>query len=213
MPANVGGILPDLSIVASAEDTTYYNEKTNYVQAGGLLRFTEDSVAFVEGVYEITVDAGKHVYTKVSGTDVYTLKEGKAYVLRTTAFVEGTAGTIEYADKNLDGEDLPAGVYEYKIQKVTNTATALVVDTKKDTVTVNTTDFAEGIKVMQNGKEITLHADTVVNAMGRRAHACEDLQNAAKELGVPVWSIGDCVKARQIGDSVREGWTAAMQIV
>lgn len=62
----------------------------------------------------------------------------------------------------------------------------------------------------QNGKEITLHADTVVNAMGRRAHSVEDLKAA---INVPCWSIGDCVRARQIGDSIREGWTAAMEIV
>ena len=62
----------------------------------------------------------------------------------------------------------------------------------------------------QNGKEITLHADTVVNAMGRRAHGVEDLKAA---INVPCWSIGDCVRARQIGDSIREGWTAAMEII
>ena len=62
----------------------------------------------------------------------------------------------------------------------------------------------------QNGKEITLHADTVVNAMGRRAHNADALKEAIK---VPCWEIGDCVRARQIGDSVREGWTAAMEIV
>lgn len=62
----------------------------------------------------------------------------------------------------------------------------------------------------QNGKEITLKADSVVNAMGRRAHSTEQLKAA---IHVPMWEIGDCVKARQIGDAVREGWTAAMEIV
>lgn len=62
----------------------------------------------------------------------------------------------------------------------------------------------------QNGKEITIKADSVVNAMGRRAHKVDDLLTA---VTVPVWNIGDSVKARQIGDSVREGWTAAMKIV
>ena len=62
----------------------------------------------------------------------------------------------------------------------------------------------------QDGKEITLHADTVVNAMGRRAHAVDELKAA---INVPCWSIGDCVRARQIGDSIREGWTAAMEII
>lgn len=62
----------------------------------------------------------------------------------------------------------------------------------------------------QNGKEITLHADTVVNAMGRRAHNVDALKEAVK---VPCWVIGDCECARQIGDAIREGWTAAMEIV
>ena len=65
----------------------------------------------------------------------------------------------------------------------------------------------------QNGKEITLHADTVVNAMGRRAHNCDDLKAAIDGAGIPCWVIGDCVNARQIGDAVREGWTAAMEII
>ena len=34
-----------------------------------------------------------------------------------------------------------------------------------------------------------------------------------KEAGIPVWKIGDCVRARQIGDAVREGWTATMEII
>lgn len=66
------------------------------------------------------------------------------------------------------------------------------------------------VVAQQNGKEITLRADAVVNAMGRRAHSAEALKAA---ITVPVWEIGDCVRARQIGDSVREGWTAAMEII
>ena len=62
----------------------------------------------------------------------------------------------------------------------------------------------------QDGREITIHGDTVVNAMGRRAHNADALKEACK---CPVWVIGDCVKARQIGDAVREGWTAAMEII
>ncbi len=62
----------------------------------------------------------------------------------------------------------------------------------------------------QNGKEITLNADTVVNAMGRRNHPVDDLKAA---INVPVWTIGDCVKARQIGDAIREGYATAMEII
>ena len=62
----------------------------------------------------------------------------------------------------------------------------------------------------KNGETITLRGDTVVNAMGRRAHATEELEKA---VTVPLWKIGDCTKARQIGDAVREGWLAAMEII
>lgn len=66
------------------------------------------------------------------------------------------------------------------------------------------------VVAVQNGKEITLKADSVVNAMGRRNHPVEELKAA---IHVPVWVIGDCLKARQIGDAVREGYTAAMEII
>lgn len=62
----------------------------------------------------------------------------------------------------------------------------------------------------QKGKEITIKADSVVNAMGRRAHSTKALKDA---ITVPVWEIGDCTRARQIGDAVREAWTAAMEII
>ncbi len=62
----------------------------------------------------------------------------------------------------------------------------------------------------RDGEEIKLYADSVVNAMGRRAHNIDELKEA---IDVPVWVIGDCMRARQIGDSVREGWLAAMEIV
>ena len=66
------------------------------------------------------------------------------------------------------------------------------------------------VTAVQNGQEITLHADSVVNAMGRKANDTSDLKKA---ISVPFWEIGDCVKARQIGDAIREGWTAAMEIL
>ena len=65
----------------------------------------------------------------------------------------------------------------------------------------------------QNGREIRLEADSVVNAMGRRAHPVGELVAALEAVSVPYWNVGDSVKARQIGDAVREAWTAAMEIV
>lgn len=66
------------------------------------------------------------------------------------------------------------------------------------------------VVAVHNGQEITIKADSVVNAMGRRAHNADVLKAA---ITCPVWEIGDGVKARQIGDAVREGYTAAMEII
>ena len=62
----------------------------------------------------------------------------------------------------------------------------------------------------QGDKQIRLEADCVVNAMGRRAHPIDKLKEACD---CKVFIVGDCMRARQIGDSVREAWTAAMEIV
>ena len=72
--------------------------------------------------------------------------------------------------------------------------------------------FSPDFWMILNGT-FTIKADSVVNAMGRRAHATEALEAEIKEAGILVWKIGDCVCARQIGDAVREGWTAAMEII
>ena len=182
VPANVGGILPDLSIVASAisiapigdaDHETFYNEvpnttdssaanydknqnDINYVQAGGTLKVDSDTTAFIDGVYEITRDAGKYVYTKV-GTGTTDLADGKAYVLRTTAYVAEVAGGLTMLDKkDLNGDDLPEGVYEYTIQSVAKTATVMVT-TLKTTIQADAAGaakFAEQLTVTQNGQEI-----------------------------------------------------------
>ena len=62
----------------------------------------------------------------------------------------------------------------------------------------------------RDGELHRLEADTVVNALGRRPN---DASPLASVTDVPTWTIGDCVSARQIGDAVTEGWTAAMEIV
>lgn len=71
---------------------------------------------------------------------------------------------------------------------------------------------AEYVVVLQDGEEKILKADSVVNALGRKAKSAlaESLKAAAN---VPVWVIGDCVAAKQIGEAVDGGWMAAMQIV
>ncbi len=78
---------------------------------------------------------------------------------------------------------------------------ATVLEIGKDYVIVN-----------QDGELKTIKADTVVNALGRKAKKSlvEELKEA---VSVPTWVVGDCVSARQIGDAIDEAWMAAMEIL
>ncbi len=67
--------------------------------------------------------------------------------------------------------------------------------------------------ISQDGREIFLEADTVVVGLGYRAR--ESSAAALKEAAgdIPVFVIGDCVRAAKVGESVQEGYVAAMSIV
>jgi len=72
----------------------------------------------------------------------------------------------------------------------------------------------DGVLVVDaEGKESFLSADTVVIGLGYRART-----EAAKALGeaaggIPVFEIGDCLKAAKVGEAIQQGYTAAMSIV
>lgn len=80
---------------------------------------------------------------------------------------------------------------------------ATVVEVGKDYVIVE----------MPDGNRNTLHADSIVNAMGRKAKSAlaEELKEAAD--GIKVSVIGDCVVAKQMAEAIDGGWTAAMEII
>ena len=71
----------------------------------------------------------------------------------------------------------------------------------------------EGVTVLQDGYEKFLPADTVIYSMGMIANteATTSLQQACK--GRTVFTVGDCVKAGKLGDSVRDGYMAALKIL
>jgi 2,4-dienoyl-CoA reductase-like NADH-dependent reductase (Old Yellow Enzyme family)/NADPH-dependent 2,4-dienoyl-CoA reductase/sulfur reductase-like enzyme len=66
-----------------------------------------------------------------------------------------------------------------------------------------------------NGNEEFLAADTVVYALGMRANRqqAETLRNAAMAAHVPVYEIGDCVRAAKVYEAVKEGYLAGMSIL
>jgi len=155
----------------------------------------------------------------VTAMDVYTAdfkNLGKSVILLGGGLV-GCEAAADYIDHGID-----TTIVEMKGSLMPET-TGLYRTAVHDFIDKNGGKYEVGAKVVKvgkdfitaekDGKEITLHADTVVNAMGRRAHAAQEIEEAAHSLSIPVKKIGDCVRARQIGDAVREGWLAAMEIL
>ncbi|MBP2650367.1 MAG: NADH-flavin oxidoreductase, Old yellow enzyme family [Firmicutes bacterium] len=71
-----------------------------------------------------------------------------------------------------------------------------------------------GVTVVdRTGKEEFMVADTVIYALGMQANkaTAESLRTAA--VGVPVYEIGDCVRAAKVYEALREGFVAAMSIL
>ena len=70
-----------------------------------------------------------------------------------------------------------------------------------------------GVRVEQEGKEIFLPADTCVYSMGMKPNS--EAVEAIKVLAgaIPVRTLGDCDHVAKMGDAVRAGYLAAMEIV
>ena len=63
------------------------------------------------------------------------------------------------------------------------------------------------------GREIFIQADTVVLGVGMNAKT-EEVKKLREAAGsIPVFEIGDCVRAAKIGEAVQEGYRAAMSII
>jgi 2,4-dienoyl-CoA reductase-like NADH-dependent reductase (Old Yellow Enzyme family)/thioredoxin reductase len=63
------------------------------------------------------------------------------------------------------------------------------------------------------GHETFIQADTVVLGVGMNAKTEEAKKLREAAGSIPVFEIGDCVRAAKIGEAVQEGYTAAMSIV
>lgn len=71
----------------------------------------------------------------------------------------------------------------------------------------------KGVKVLKGGKESNLPADSYVYSMGIRPDN-ETVSEIISLAGtIPVCTIGDCKAAGKVGDAVRAGYMAAMEIV
>ncbi len=71
----------------------------------------------------------------------------------------------------------------------------------------------DGVTVDTYGKRQTLPADTVVYSVGMApdADALDAIRRAAGDI--PVYAVGDCAAMGKLGDAVRAGYMAAMEIV
>lgn len=66
------------------------------------------------------------------------------------------------------------------------------------------------VRLTQEGKEITLEADTVVLAAGLRND--RTLENALAELGIPLTVVGDANKGKNGLHNIREGFLAGISV-
>lgn len=71
----------------------------------------------------------------------------------------------------------------------------------------------DGVKLEKDGQESFIPADTCVFSMGMKPHAdvVEKLRALAGDI--PVKLVGDCLQVGKMGDAVRGGYMAAMEIV
>jgi 2,4-dienoyl-CoA reductase-like NADH-dependent reductase (Old Yellow Enzyme family)/thioredoxin reductase len=68
-----------------------------------------------------------------------------------------------------------------------------------------------GVKVEnEGGKREFIEADTVVYALGMKANSTAEFLTAAR--GIPVYEVGDCVRAATVAEAIEEGFMAAMKI-
>ena len=65
----------------------------------------------------------------------------------------------------------------------------------------------------EKGKEVFVPADTVVLALGMKARAEEAKKLREAAGNIPVFEIGDCLRAAKVGEAVQEGYMAAMSII
>jgi NADPH-dependent 2,4-dienoyl-CoA reductase/sulfur reductase-like enzyme len=69
-----------------------------------------------------------------------------------------------------------------------------------------------GIRVEdKNGTKSIIEADSVVYALGMKSNSTAELRAAAE--GIPVYEIGDCVRAAKVVEAIGEGYLAAMKIM
>jgi NADPH-dependent 2,4-dienoyl-CoA reductase/sulfur reductase-like enzyme len=94
---------------------------------------------------------------------------------------------------------------------------ALLLEMEKYNVTGKTNTrcleiTSTGVRVEnEGGTQEFIEADTVVYALGMKANSTAGLRAAAE--GVPVYEVGDCVRAASVFEAIKDGFTAAMKIL
>ncbi|MHB8076402.1 oxidoreductase [Desulfosporosinus fructosivorans] len=85
----------------------------------------------------------------------------------------------------------------------------------KSIVNANCKEISENSITIENenGKQEFIDADTVIYALGMEA--CSEVAKALHDAAddIPVFEIGDCVRAARVGEAIDEGYMAAMKII
>ena len=71
----------------------------------------------------------------------------------------------------------------------------------------------DGVKLEKDGQESFIPADTCVFSMGMKPHTAVVEKLRALAGDIPVKLVGDCLQVGKMGDAVRGGYMAAMEIV
>jgi pyruvate/2-oxoglutarate dehydrogenase complex dihydrolipoamide dehydrogenase (E3) component len=99
-------------------------------------------------------------------------------------------------------------LHKYKLRQIIAQSPHITVMTGTKCLSVS----GGTVTTEQNGKAITLTADSVISALGMKARPIDKIQAMAKQAGAEFAAIGDCLRARKIYDAILEGYTVARNL-
>ena len=161
----------------------------------------EENLVYAADIYEKDAQVGQRVVIIGGGltgceTAIYLARRGhQVTVVETTGDL---CGGMHFGTCNLEYYRVVVGTLR---------------EEKNITALLNTQcRSAEGkvLHLVQEGREVTVEADTVVSAVGLQARIEEAMDLWLS--GVPTRMVGDCVRAADIEHAIREGYAAGMNI-
>lgn len=121
------------------------------------------------------------------------------------------AAELSHQGKNVTVVEMLPGIAQGCGTAQSNSLRVGMLDVKVMTSTRCKAVTKEGVLVEKDGEEILLAADSVILSAGMKARTAlvEELEQA---LVPEIYPIGDCIKARKMGDAIREGYYTAINL-